>query len=237
MINDHTLNIFTDASISKDQNGITIGSSGAEFYIGYNLVDSDIRIMFETTNNESEITSILLGVMGALRLRTHFKIDTINLFSDSRISVYALREWIFSWLKGITDGVIYSSSGNPVANQRIILEIIDLIIRNSLYINLFHVRGHKDSGKMKDYITFKSSFIKENNIKKSTAIDDVLIQFLIDGNSSIDNYTRSKLYNKLYMDLARQNGLGLINPFTINQEIYLNTLNTNKYKICLGLGG
>lgn len=234
IINDRTLNIFTDASISKLPNtNIVTGGAGANFYIGDTFICSDIKVLFNTTNNQSEITSILLGIMGAIQMRN--SVDTINLFSDSRISVYGLREWIFSWINSVQDGIMYSSSGLPVANQKIILSIIDAITRNDLNINIFHIRGHLDSGKDKDTIQFKKSFLKENGLDPYTMIDDEVLQFLIFGNSQIDHYTRSKLYDEQYMQIASQYGLTMQQPFNLDQSYYLANLDVDKYKKCIGV--
>lgn len=231
IINGDTLNIFTDASISKLKNmDIVVGGAGSNFYIGDSFVGSDIRILFNTTNNESEITSILLGVMGAIQLRHDYSnISSINLFSDSKISVFGLREWIFSWIRSIRDDVMYSSSGQPVANQKIILSIVNIIDKYDLYINIFHVRGHLDSGSQKNVTEFKKSFVRENKLD----IDDYLVDFLIFGNSSIDNYTRSKLYDVEYMNIA-QRSLNNIIPINIDQSYYLQNTDFINYSKCIG---
>lgn len=236
IINDYTLNIFTDASISKlPGTEIVTGGAGAQFYIGDRLIDSKLKILINTTNNQSELTAILLGVIGAIQLKNQVRV--INLFSDSRISILGLREWIFSWVNSVHEDVMYSSSGLPVANQQIILNIVDAIIRNNLQINLYHVRGHLDSGKDKQVFQFKKSFLKENHLDPYTIIDDKLIQFLINGNSSIDKYTRDPLLNKEYMlQLAKDSYYSNpIIPFTIDPSYYLSSFNIGKYKECIGV--
>lgn len=233
IINGYTLNVFTDASISKfPGTDIVTGGAGACFYIGDQLIGSDLKILFNTTNNQSELTAILLGVIGAVQLKN--KVTTINLFSDSRISVLGLREWIFSYMNSIHDQVMYSSSGNPVANQQIILAIIDTIVRNDLHVNIFHLRGHLDSGKDKHTIQFKQSFLKENHLDPYTIIDDEVIQFLINGNSNIDHFTRNPLLNTEYMTQIAQQQKH-VKPFNVNQSYYLYNIDIDKYKECIGV--
>lgn len=233
IINGYTLNIFTDASISKfPGTDIVTGGAGARFYIGDQFIGSDLKILFNTTNNQSELTAILLGIMGAVRLKN--RVTKINLFSDSRISILGLREWIFTWMNSIHGQVMYSSSGNPVANQQIILAIIETIVRNDLQVNLFHLRGHMDSGKDKHTIQFKKSFLKENHLDPYTIIDDEVIQFLINGNSGIDHFTRDPLLNSEYMmQLVQQQNY--IKPFNVNQSYYLYNIDIDKYKECIGI--
>lgn len=231
IINNRTLNIFTDASISK-YNGITTGCAGAEYYMGGTYLYSDTKVLFNTTNNQSELMSILLGVYGAMQNR-HF-VDTINLFSDSKISVYGLREWIFSWIHNSWDGVMYNSSGQVVANQGLILSIIDTITRNRLKINIFHIRGHKNCDSAKDIDEFRRSFIKENHLPNGTTIDTILLQFLMAGNDNIDKYSRQKLYDKEYMDLLYSHVKDNVQPFTIDPRVYMNMIDFNIYKELIG---
>lgn len=140
VLSDKTLNIFTDASISKyPGTNIVTGCSGAEFYIGDKYIYTDIQVLFNTTNNHAELMSILLGVYGAVQ---NMQIaDTINLFSDSKINVSALREWIFKWVNDRFDDTLYNSAGHPVANQKLMLSVIDIITRNNLQINIFMYVG------------------------------------------------------------------------------------------------
>lgn len=224
-----TLNIFTDASISKmstPSGDIVIGSAGAQFYMGTNLIDSKYQILYDTTNNQSELTAILIGVYNATLLRN--KVDHINLFSDSRISVDGLRSWIFRWTRNIYNGEMLSSSGSPVANQQILLKIIDVITANNLRINIYHVRGHLDNNTYKSRYKFENSFLKHNKLQKRDVSGSV-IDFLIQGNSSIDNYTRSQ-FNKDIGYCPEQ-----VPPFIIDKMYYIENFNRTKYAELIGV--
>lgn len=146
IFNPETLNIFTDASIKtlKDT-GETLGCPGA-VCVGTNLdgstyvLDEAYFIERYATNNSSEIKAVSLGISKALQYRNNFK--QINLFSDSMICIHGLREWLYNWLRCIYNKVMYSSSGKPVANQQTFASILNTIVANNLYINLYHQKGH-----------------------------------------------------------------------------------------------
>ena len=162
VIGENILNIFTDASIEKF-NDSYIGSAGSIIVLNEEIIDQDIQILYPATNNLSEIYSLKLGIIQALKYRNP-NIKRINIFSDSKISVFGLREWIFKWVCNNKNGTLYSSSGTPVSNQTYFLEIINLIIMNQLYINIYHQRGHKNPNKYQDIVEFKKSFRDSNGI-------------------------------------------------------------------------
>ena len=139
------LNIFTDASIKKLPDGETLGCPGALCIYTLNngsstILDLACYIERYATNNSSEIKAISLGVAKALQYRHMF--NTINLFSDSRICIQGVREWIFNWINCINNGLMCSSSGEPVANQNTFASIVNTIIANNLNINFYHQKGH-----------------------------------------------------------------------------------------------
>ena len=122
-----TLNIFTDASIYED-GGIVYGCPGyccvATDEKGNNtIIDKGYTIIQDSSNNESELYAILMGVRKGAELRSQF--NTVNLFSDSRISILTLKEWIFNWYKiKRKEDLLINTSGKEVKNQNVILEIV-----------------------------------------------------------------------------------------------------------------
>ena len=107
LFNDRTLNIFTDASIVKIENE-TIGCAGNNIVANNTIIDQPRLIYRNSTNNNSEIAAIHMAVVNALNYRHQF--ETINIFSDSKICIYGLREWIFNWIadENTKDGVLIS---------------------------------------------------------------------------------------------------------------------------------
>lgn len=220
VIGENILNIFTDASIERF-NDSYIGSAGSITVLNEEIIDQDIQILYPATNNLSEIYSLKLGIMQALKHRNP-NIERINIFSDSKISVFGLREWIFKWVCDNKDGTLYSSSGTPVANQTYFLEIINLIMTNQLYVNIYHQRGHKNSNKYQDIVEFKKSFRDSNGID----IQENLIYNLIMYNDYIDRTTRNEL-SKINKQELNQ----ILSPISYGYRYF----NFEEYKKYLGL--
>lgn len=231
--NRNTLNIFTDASILQIKNNNKfnhcIGSSGISIWKEDKNIGDYSEVIAYTTNNFCELHAIFLATWFARNiLFSDNDIKYINIFSDSKISVFGLREWIFKWVSSSVNGILYGTSGK-VKNQEEFIKIVKFIIDNNLNINLYHVRGHHDHNTQKEMINFKQSFQRENNI--NDIIEDKLINFLIMGNSIVDNLTRNKLKDNLLIQEAYNNKL-LEKPisFDINKIIYdLNSGDINLY--------
>ncbi|MCK9199101.1 MAG: hypothetical protein M0P49_05815, partial [Bacilli bacterium] len=99
IFNDRTLNIFSDASMTKCETE-TIGCYGivavtTNTILARHIFPDDtlyhLGIARYSTNNDSELRGILKGVFFALQYRNDF--ETINLFSDSMISIMGLKIW------------------------------------------------------------------------------------------------------------------------------------------------
>lgn len=203
VIDDKTLNIFTDASVygkidKINKNRVCAGAIATDINKG-RLREFQI-LLDKSTNNYGELTGIGLGIMLASIFRD--KYDRINIFSDSQISVKGLREWIYGWINKLdSNGIMHSSSGTPVANHDLILSITDLILNNFIpgkhKIYLYHINGHITSDKdlRRGIRTFKKSNYINQNIN-----DDILnyIKYLQRWNDYIDRSTRSSFYKWQY---------------------------------------
>lgn len=186
-----TLNIFCDASITKPKNPkekvtgcagmISVLMDNSGNVISENIVK---QIIPNTTNNNSEVTAVLLGVYEALKYNG--KVGAINLFSDSKITIMGLREWIFNWIRSINNGIMYSTSGTPVANQDIICQIINCIIYNNLNIMLFHQKGHVSGNNIPNA---REVFITSNGIDISIQETGIISLY----NDYVDRFTRNAL--------------------------------------------
>lgn len=199
IFNDNTLNIFTDASIKKRSNGETIGCAGALAYIGDYFIDESLDLVRETTNSNSELKAIEKGVELALLYRN--RVDTINLFSDSKISIYGLREWIFKWVNmSVGSDKLIKADGSPVMNQDIILKIIYMILWNDLSINLYHQNGHVSLKNDKSLLQAKETFINSNHLED---VDMNLIKDISQANYIVDMDTRYAV-NNAYVSSSRK---------------------------------
>jgi len=190
----NTLNIFCDASIKNLDDGVTIGCPSTIVVQTFNngksmIINQEHSLYSCVTNNSSEILAILLGVNKAIFYKKYF--DTINLFSDSKVSIFGLREWVFNWVANIVDGKIYSSSGTLVSSQVIFLKIIKNILDNDMKINLYHQKSHVNTLKERSLLKAKSCFFESNGIVITK--EDLLTICLY--NNYVDNLSTSLLHN------------------------------------------
>lgn len=186
--NDDTINIFSDASFSRNT-----GCYSVAVICKDNILEYDCRIVSNATVPESELKGIRYALSLAHKWKYQFK--NINIFSDSKISVFGLREYFQNWK--LKNYVYYGTSKKPIANQNVFLECHDMLV--SLYnqginINLYHQKGHIDN-KYTDLYEAAYSFKNENFI--NTKIDLNLIRYISTYNNYVDNCSRSYLRNNL----------------------------------------
>ena len=186
---DSSINVFTDASITN-VNGKHVSSSGYIIVCNNQIVDAKYRIFYDSTNNYGEIYALFMGVYAAIELAYKSGYAyRINVLSDSQISVYGLRDWIFAWYKKLDHNYIMrSSSGIPVSNQFIYKRIVKTINYFRLPIHFYHQLGHMNniSKDLKKVITtFK-------RVNKET-IDEDLASKIIYYNNFVDKFTRNNL--------------------------------------------
>lgn len=189
-VNDYTLNIFTDASIRRLNKKRSAGCHGAIILLGNQKLDDDYRICTDSTSNNSEIKGIRLGVGLALKWRTVYPVSNINLFSDSQISIFGIRDRIFNWKLVGNDLVGYGD--NKIKNQSVFIEILNMIVRNQLCINFYHQKGHINPEKYNDiniaiHVFSASNFVRED-------IDPEFIKFISYYNDIVDRTSRDYLY-------------------------------------------
>lgn len=188
IFNNKTLNIFTDASITRIGEE-TIGAPGYIAVTGSeNIIDKKELIIRKTTNNQCEIYAIFMAIQCAIKNRD--KVEVINIFSDSQFAIYGLREWIFKWVSNIREDTLYNSTDKPVANQEIFLNIIYTILRENLNINFYHNRGHFTGGQVRKFIEL---FTKHNFL--DDYIDTAAACTIMYYNDMIDKSTKRLLSN------------------------------------------
>lgn len=182
-------NLFCDASIDLDKK-IACGGCFITCQDNYGIYDVGWRrmIQLEATNNSAEILAIFVGIIESLNLRNNNPGCIFRLFSDSKISLYGLRDWMKDWISRMNEnGVLISSSGQPVINQQRFIEIFNLIVENNLRIEFYHQRGHVLDKHMSMECA-RSSFIKANKVApESLGLD---IAYLSRCNDIIDRRTR-----------------------------------------------
>ena len=194
--NPYTLNIFTDTStikVGKRKKPIWVSGFGALAINGDNIIEAVTRINTDCPINKGEIRGIKLGICLALKYN---QFSNINIFSDSQISVLGIRDRIFNYVSGCRNHemVLYKKVGgsiNIMQNQDDYLEIIDLVIRNQLRINFWHVKAHVNTRNYKDLEMAARVFQSSNNIRDSVDIN--LINYISCNNNKIDSICKKAL--------------------------------------------
>lgn len=199
--------IFTDASVDKSLRGACAGAItvNREFE---EIISERYAIQPNGTNNSGEICAICLGVIQAYNVANPG--DTINLFSDSLISLKGVRDWIFDWIKLRQNNVLIKGDKNPVLNQNFHKLIFNTITMYNIKINFYHMRGHMSERKNGLEILI-NTFKRENNISIESVGDP---NYLIAFNNKIDLITRKNLiayntdgilYHDTYIDYMYEN--------------------------------
>lgn len=198
------INIFCDASIDIDAR---IACGGCIIVMQND--DGSINPMYhrlclqtDATNNSSEILAIYTGIKEAIQLKSTYPNAVFRLFSDSKISLYGLRDWIKNWIKNSqlrgTD-VLISSSGQPVANQQYFIKIFNVIVDHNLCIEFYHQRGHVGQSGGVSMERARAQFIKVN--KTSPELMGININFLCHYNNLVDSLTRDAV--RAYVDYGK----------------------------------
>lgn len=225
-INPQTLNIFTDASLRKGDSPETTSTCAAAIaFVGENIIDRQYRIFMGETSNFGEIKAVRLGVELALAHRNEFSI--INLFSDSQISIYGIRDRIFNWR--IINEQLVGYANKIIKNQNEFLDIFNLITANNLIINFWHQKGHVDSTNIKSLLYARSTFFESNRPFGSTQTntDIPFIKYISNCNDMVDHYSRDMLYD-VNIDKPR-----VVDPFNFSPRIDHNDL-LRKFNILIG---
>ena len=189
--NKKTLNIFCDASIVKTKKSF-MGCYGVVAVVEDTILDSIYRLVSDTTNNESEIKGLRAAIGMAYQYNGCFR--TINIFSDSKISIMGLTKYIYHWRYNKHDGLLYGTSRNPISNQEIFIECVQLLkglSQGPSIICLYHQAGHV-SNHYENLRHAAEVFATSNNILGS--VDMNLIRYLSTYNNLVDHNSREFLH-------------------------------------------
>ena len=86
LVNEESLTIFTDASISPNRDGTYYGCPGFVAVDANGIIDSGYIVIDNTTSNNSEIKAIRMGVMAANKL-TNYRIEQLEKKVDKHNTV------------------------------------------------------------------------------------------------------------------------------------------------------
>ena len=213
--NSETLNIFCDASIIGRHKNFT-GCYGVVAVVEDNIIDSCFRLVSHTSSNNSEIKGLRAAISMANKWKYNFK--SINIFSDSQISIFGLREYIYKWKYNPNNGLLYGTAGTPIANQEIFIESHNMLMELSKIQNIpiciFHQSGHVDNSynKLREAAAV---FIRSNNVRGN--VDLNFIRYISTYNNYVDQNSRSILrrsnINLEYIDPVYFEAKGKINRY------------------------
>ena len=184
--NNDTLNIFSDASTKKAGNYMA-ACSGAVAVCKNDLIDELYMIDSQTTVPAAELKGIRNSLTIALANRNKYRV--INLFSDSQIALFGLREWIYRWYYNPTEEQFYHKN-NPPKNQAIIIECFRMLedLRQTNIVNLFHQSAHVEG----NHDAIKKALDKFRRFNGVTGkIDYNFIRYICIWNDNVDGKTRS----------------------------------------------
>ena len=204
--NKSTLNIFTDVSVKQIDKKFNT-CYGAVAIVEDRVIDELFRFNSNSTVNEGDAKGIQTGIYFALKYRDQF--ETINLFSDSLISVNNIRYGYQKWYN-IDDKLMRFDKNNPdVKNSSVYIQILDLLARYKLNVNFWHVKGHIGWSK-KDLSKLIYAFIKNNNLFDN-GWDYNFARYLAKWNNYVDIKSRDILH--------ANNNLKVVSPinFTANK--------------------
>lgn len=192
----NAINCFTDASITVDKDNKYIASSGYCIVKDGQILESKNKILYDATNSYGELFAVLMGIM-ALEKYVNPGIQ-LNLFSDSRISIMGLREWIFKWIQNYKNSSgclgLISYSGTEIANQELYTLIVNHIISKNMAVGLYHILGHINSENDKKLHKARTYFNKTNMAR----ISDDEISEMCYYNNFVDIMTRNNLKDVVY---------------------------------------
>lgn len=183
------LNIFSDASL-RGQDNTTWTCGGALAFIGKDIIDKKFRIFSDKSSNVAELKAIRMGIELA-RAHMH-EFSEINLFSDSQISIFGIRDRIYDWR--IKKGELVGYANKPIKNQDIMIEIIYMVVNYDININFYHQKGHVNTNDLGSKAHALNTFAISNKINKKD-IDMNFITYISNCNNSIDVYSRQQLYD------------------------------------------
>lgn len=177
--------LFCDASAGPELRGACAGcliTSRTQSETEFHAV-----IQPHGTNNSGEIAAILLAVIKAVEIRQSIDRSIgieFNIFSDSRISVCSMREWIFGWLNNRQGNILRKSDKSVVMNQGYIKSIYNMILIYNLRVKFYHQIGHVGH----KYNAVPIDFYKFNKIPLETV--GLSPSFISICNDTVDNKTR-----------------------------------------------
>lgn len=185
--NPDTLNVFSDASMRARSKNVLDTCYGSVAVNKDTIIDEKFRLSSESTVPAAEIRGIRCSLSLALQYRDKYKV--INIFSDSQVALFSLRDYVYGW-KYKSDGHIYNKSAKMVKNEELFVECFQLLqeLRKTNIVNLYHQPGHIENGL--ENLRYGISVFKKSNGILGT-VDYNTIRYISLYNNYVDSKSRS----------------------------------------------
>lgn len=195
--------IYVDASIDLDTK---IGCAGAVIVDRKKdvIVNESYGLKKGSTNNMCEIIALWMGIYKAINmLYTEQLPFQVNLFSDSKVSLFGLRDWIANWITSMKDGHLWTTSG-PAMNEEWFVDSYNAIVSSGIKLKYFHQKGHVNINSSRALFEADKMFRTSNNISpnKVGVRPDIFSKY----NDHVDKHSRQAIYDLL--------GKNYLNPET-----------------------
>lgn len=153
------------------------------------LIYEEAVVHEDKTCAYAEISALAKGLENLWKYvrATELKKIKASVYTDSMLYYKSLTEWIYVWIKTAKDGVFYSSSGKPVANQEEIKVAFEFLQNLHEYgtVKLFHINSHVAKKNVKK---LKEKFEKFNKC----SISDLEFLFIYAQNAKCDEMVKEK---------------------------------------------
>jgi len=191
-MNKDVLNIFCDASTNKEGHNKYNACAGAVAVNENIILEEDFRVISGGTSVKGEISAIKQGIFLAYYTyaKSKYKFKTINLFSDSQLAIYGIRDRILSW--DCKNGKLYGYGNDPIMYYEDFFEMINFIVDKDFKINFYHQKGHVNSSDL-DSIKYAVKTFEASNYERNQIPYD-FIRYISSWNDYVDKKSRSILF-------------------------------------------
>lgn len=198
--------LFTDAACRGNNNPDIHSEAGASGVLVFNNKIRRVfgKYLYDKTNNYGELYAILHSLRQTIdlmeKLPSLTKPYQIMVVTDSKLAFDGLTMWHKGWRKSLDkDGKTWlNSSGTPVINQELYMEILKIIENRDYQILFRHTRGHMNLNDPKDIKKFKENYVKKNKYIPS---DDEMY-FIVEMNNMADLVANRVVDGKQDYDLV-----------------------------------
>ena len=109
------------------------------------LVEENVLTEQKTTISVMEIRAVLEGLKSIVKQSEGIQTVIVDVYSDSKMLVDSMNVYIPKWRKkAIGNGIWTATNGQPVANQDLLKEILEVAAQIS-EVRYIHVKAHADS--------------------------------------------------------------------------------------------